>query len=134
MNATIDLQSALRNHLLASPGVTFALGSHAVFDDVPRGTPFPYVFLGDVETRDWSTQRSRGAEHALGLHVWSDHKGRKEALSIIDALDKALDGAALPLVAHRLVNLRTLFWTVLQDQSRGLYHGLMRLRAVTEPL
>jgi hypothetical protein len=41
---------------------------------------------------------------------------------------------ALPLSRHSLVNLKTLFWTVMQEKERGLYRGLIRLRAVTEPL
>ena len=132
MNATLDLQTALRTHLLSAPEVTFVLGPDAVFDEVPQGTPFPYLFMGDIETRDWSTQTKRGYEHTVGLHIWSDYRGRKQALNIIEAVDTALDGAVLPLVDHRLISLRTLFWTVLQELNKGLYHGVMRLRVVTE--
>jgi len=133
MNATLDLQTALRSHLLASPGVSFVLGSGAVFDDVPQGTPFPYLFMGDIETRDWSTQLRRGHEHSIGIHIWSDQKGRKQALTIIEAVDQALDDAQLALIDHRLISMKTLFWTVLHELNKSLYHGIMRLRAVTEP-
>lgn len=133
MNATLDLQTALRSRLLSSPGVTFVLGPDAVFDEVPQGTPFPYLYMGDIETRDWSTQTRRGHEHTIGLHIWSDYHGRKEALNIIEAVDAALDGAALPLADHSLISMKTLFWTVLQELNKGLYHGIVRLRAVTEP-
>jgi uncharacterized protein DUF3168 len=133
MNAALDLQSALRRHLLAAPDVALLLGS-AVFDDVPQGTPCPYLHIAEIETRDWSTQARRGFEHMIGLDVWSSRRGRRQTLDIVEAVDLALADAALPLGAHRLVNLKTLFWTVLQEKERGLYRGLIRLRAVTEPL
>ena len=133
MNAALDLQSALRRHLLLAPGVAVLLGS-SIFDDVPEGTPCPYLHIAEIETRDWSSQRARGFEHLVGLDLWSDRRGRSQVLDIIEAVDKALLDAALPLGAHRLVNLKTLFWTVLQEKDRGLYRGLIRLRAVTEPL
>jgi Protein of unknown function (DUF3168) len=133
MNAALDLQSALRRHLLAAPGVAMLIGS-AVFDDVPEGTPCPYLHIAEIETRDWSTQGARGFEHLVGLDLWSSRHGRRQVLDIIEAVDGALLDAALPLTGHRLVNLRTLFWTVLQEKDRGLYRGLLRLRAVTEPL
>jgi hypothetical protein len=133
MNATLALQTALRARLLASPAVTALLGPAAVFDDVPQGTSCPYVHLGDIETRDWSTQTRRGHEHIVSLHVWSDYRGRKQALDIIEAVDGALEGATLALAGHVLVSLSTIFWTVLHELGNGLYHGIMRLRVVTEP-
>jgi hypothetical protein len=106
----------------------------AVFDDVPQGTSCPYLHIAEIETRDWSTQLRPGFEHLIALHIWSDRRGRKQALDIVEAVDKALLDGALPLSHHRLVNLKTLFWTVLQETDKGLYQGLLRLRAVTEPL
>jgi hypothetical protein len=133
MNATLALQTALRGKLLASSTVTAFIGPAAVFDDVPQGTKCPYLHLGDIETRDWSTQTRRGHEHIVSLHVWSDYRGRKQALDIIEAVDGALDGASLALTGHVLVSLSAIFWTVLHELGNGLYHGIMRLRAVTEP-
>jgi hypothetical protein len=133
MNATLALQTALRAELLASSPVTALLGPAAVFDDVPQGRSCPYLHLGDIETRDWSTQTRRGHEHIVSLHVWSDYRGRKQALDIIEAVDRALEGGGLALTGHGLVNLSTIFWTVLHELGNGLYHGIMRLRVVTEP-
>ena len=56
-------------------------------------------------------------------------------MSIIAAIDAALDGAALTLDGHQLVNLlSTIFWTVHARTPDGqFYHGIVRLRAATEP-
>jgi hypothetical protein len=67
------------------------------------------------------------------LHVWSNHRSRKQCYELIDAIDTNLAAGGLALTGHVVVSLSTTFWTVLHELGNGLYHGIMRLRAVTEP-
>jgi hypothetical protein len=130
----LALQTGLRAALLADAGLVSALGGGQVFDDVPREAPFPYITIGDIDTRDWSTQSSRGHEHTVTLHLWSRYRGRKQVQDLIAEVDRILDGAAPPLTGHRLVNLSTVFWTAQREPDGEVYRGTMRLRAVTEPV
>lgn len=132
MNPALDLQIAIRDALLNHPGTIAALGGAAIYDDVPQCSPFPYVTIGDTDTRDWDTQTSTGHEHIMTLHVWSDHRGRKQVQTIIAEIDDALDDQSLPLQDHQLVNLHIVFWSALRDLDGEAYHGIIRLRAVTE--
>lgn len=127
------LQTALFQHLAAQSELTALLGGARLYDDVPPGAAFPYVTLGDIETRDWSTQTRAGHEHRVTLNVWSRAKGRREVQAIVAALEDAIDGAAPALDDHVLVNLRTVFWHAMRAPDGRSYHGLVRLRAVTEP-
>jgi hypothetical protein len=45
-----------------------------------------------------------------------------------------LDGVPLTLDGHRLVNLRLESSEVAYDDDIDVHHGLLRFRAVTEPL
>lgn len=132
LNPALDLQVAIHAGLTNHQGTLAALGGPNVFDDVPQRTKFPYVTIGDIETRDWDTQTSTGHEHIITLHVWSKHRGRKEVQTIIGEIDGALDDKALPLQDHALVNLHVIFWSALRDLDDHTYHGIIRLRAVTE--
>jgi len=132
LNPALDLQTAIHSALINHAGLTTALGGPNVFDDVPQRTRFPYVTTGDIETRDWDTQTSIGHEHIITLHIWSDHRGRKEAQTIIGEIDDALDDQALALQDHNLINLHAVFWSALRDLEGKVYHGIVRLRAVTE--
>ena len=129
----LALQTGLRAALLADAGLVSALGGGQVFDDVPREAPFPYITIGDIDSRDWSTQTSRGHEHTVTLHLWSRYRGRKQVQDLIAEVDRVLDGASPPLTGHRLVNLSTVFWTAQREPDGEVYRGTMRLRAVTEP-
>jgi hypothetical protein len=133
-NPAYALQAAMVLRLRADPEVNFLLGGPRIYDEVPSGAPCPYVTLAGIETRDWSTAGSVGHEHMVTLHVWSRRPGRKEAQGIVGAVGDCLDQAPLRPDGHRLVNLKTLFWTAMREPGGEFTRGVVRLRAVTEPL
>ena len=133
VNAALSLQKALRDRLLAHAPLIALLGGPAVHDHAPQAGPLPCVVFAETETRDFGTQTLAGHEHLVTLHVWSTAEGVKQVQAIIAEIDAALSGAALTLSAHRLVNLHVALWSAARaDGTRR--RGMIRLRAVTEPL
>lgn len=131
-SAGLALQQAMLQALIADDAVKAALGGTYVFDELPRGAPPAYVEFTALDTRDWSTFGDGGFEHFVSLAVRSNSRGRVQAQEISSAVAAALDGAALTLAGHRLVNLRLMFWSVMKT---GQSHGAsLRFRAATEPL
>lgn len=128
-----DLQKAIHAALSGDAALTALVGA-GIHDAVPREAAFPYVTIGDAQIRDWSTATESGAEHLLTLHVWSRHEGKREAYAVADAVRAALDGAMLTLESHRLVNLRHQYSELKPDPDGETRHGVLRFRAVTEPL
>jgi hypothetical protein len=133
-SAAWALQKSVFTALTGNAAVTSLLGGARVYDDVPRGAEYPYLTFGRSSASDWSTDGEDGHEHVFTLHVWSRANGRKEAHEIMAALRTALHGAALSLEGHRLVNLRHEFCEARRDPDGETYHGVVRYRAVTEPL
>jgi hypothetical protein len=129
-----SLQRAVYDTLAADAVVTGLLGGPRIFDDVPQKTPFPYVTLGQSIVRDWSTGTETGDEHLLTLHVWSRAEGRREAHELLAALRAVFHETALTLDGHRLVNLRHELTEARREADGETYHGIVRLRAVTEPV
>lgn len=127
------LQQALYAALAADAPLIAVIGPPRLYDDVPPGAQFPYVTLGQSTTRDWSTGSESGDEHTVTLHVWSRAGGRREVHEIMGAVKSALHNRALTLAGHRLVNLRHELSETRRDADGKTYHGLVRLRAVTEP-
>lgn len=128
------LQQALYAALAADAPLIALIGPPRLYDDVPSGAQFPYLTLGQSSTRDWSAGSSPGDEHTVTLHVWSRAGGRREVHEIMGAVKSALHDRALTLADHRLVNLRHELSESRRDADGRTYHGLMRLRAVTEPI
>ncbi len=133
-SASWALQQSVFATLAADTQITTMLGASRIFDDVPQKSSFPYVTLGQSSVRDWSTSTERGDEHILTLHVWSRADGRKETHEIMGAIKSALHDRALSLSGHRLINLRHEFSDARRDPEGDIYHGIVRLRAVTEPV
>lgn len=128
------LQKSIYETLAIDAGVIGLLGSSRIYDDAPQRSAFPFITLGQSTLRDWSTGSEDGDEHLLTVHVWSRAEGRKEAHEIMQALREALHERALSLEGHRLVNLRHELSEARREADGETYHGIVRLRAVTEPL
>ncbi|HUS97215.1 MAG TPA: DUF3168 domain-containing protein [Hyphomicrobiaceae bacterium] len=128
------LQAALHAALVANAPVTTLLQGDHIYDHVPRGRAYPYVTFGQTTERDWSAGNDRGQEHIVTLHMWSQARGRSEAQAIMEAMRGGLHDQAIALAGHRLVNLRHEFSEVRRDADGETFHGIVRLRAVTEPL
>ena len=133
-SASWALQKALHARLTTDTNVLAQLGGARIFDDVPRGAAYPYVSFAVTTERDWSTGTEDGTEHIITLHAWSQAAGRHQADEILAALRAALHDQSLALTGHRLVNLRQELAEVRRDPDGETFRGLMRLRAVTEPI
>ncbi|MEO1695326.1 MAG: DUF3168 domain-containing protein [Pseudomonadota bacterium] len=128
------LQRAIHQTLVSATGVTSLLGGAHIYDHVPRNTGFPYVTFGQTTERDWSTGGAEGNEHIVTLHVWSQAPGRRQVHRIIAAIRSQLHEADLPLSGYRLINLRHEFTETRREADGETLHGLIRFRAVTEPI
>jgi hypothetical protein len=126
------LQQSIFAALSADAQLTALLGPGRIFDDVPQGTPLPYVTLGHIAAQDWSAGSEDGTEHVLTVHVWSGAAGKKQAHELLGAIHAALHDQPLAVAGHRLVNLRH-ERSEIRRTSDGV-HGTARFRAVTEPL
>jgi hypothetical protein len=128
---SLALQKAIHAALIADAAVG-AVISDRIHDAAPRNAVFPFVTFGDARVGDWSTGTEEGAEHRLLIHVWSRQRGKAECWAIIEAVRAVLHEAALDVDGHALVNLRVEAAEVGQDRDGITWHGVMRLRAVTE--
>lgn len=132
-SASWALQQGLYQAILGDAGLNALLGIPRIYDQVPQKPEFPYLTIGQSIVRDWSTGSDAGEEHQLTLNVWSRAGGRKETHEIMGGLRAALHGRDLVLAGHRLINLLHEFSETRRDADGETYHGIVRLRAVTEP-
>lgn len=134
MSVERALAAAIRQHALADAGVKAVLGDPArLYDDPPPDPVFPYLTIGRVESRGADASGAEALEHVVTLHVWSRYGGRAEALDAIAALRAALHDAPLSVASRRLVFIFAQFADVFRAGDGRTTHGVLRLRALTEP-
>jgi hypothetical protein len=133
MSPDLALHRALLERLRDDPGVS-ALVEGRVWDEPPEAPRTPYVTLGRAETRPWGGLDGEGLEHALTLTCVSRFDGAEEAKAVVAAIRAALHGATPSLDGHRLVNLRVTYADVFRAPQWRPVMGVLRVRAVTEPL
>jgi hypothetical protein len=127
------LQQAVFAALSADAALTALIGPGRILDDVPQGTPLPYVTFGRVTAQDWSTGTESGTEHAFTVHVWSGARGKRQAHEILAAIRAALHDQPLAVAGHSLVNLRHEQSEIRRDADGETVRGTARFRAVLEP-
>ncbi len=132
MSAETALAAAIRVAAMAHAPVE-ALIANRFYDDPPPDVIFPYVTIGRVESRPIDASEREAIEHAVTLHVWSRYGGRAEALDVIGALRGCLHNASPDVAERRLVLLFAQFADVFRSGDGITTHGVLRLRAVTEP-
>lgn len=134
VQASAELQTTIVKTLTSDIGLMALLGGPKIFDRIPERAKFPYLTLGRTSVVDWSTGTEDGAEHILTLHIWSKGGGKAETFEIMDRVTNQLHDAHLPIDGHRLVTLQLQFAEARQEPESTAYHGILRFRAVTEPL
>lgn len=129
------LQQALLTKLKENTDLAVLLGNPPrVYDEPPADLVYPYVSLGRSETRPWGGLDGEGLEHVLSLTVVSVFGGSEEAKAVMALVRLSLHGAALSLDGHRLINLRVTYADLFKAADWRSTYGVLRLRAVTEPL
>jgi hypothetical protein len=133
-SASWALQQGVFAALSANAAVQAVAGNPArIYDAVPRGAVFPYLVVGDDTETNNDTKTEQGAEHELAITAWSRAGGRQECKLAADAVRLALDGAALTLTGHTLIDIRYLSAQFLRESDGETFRAVVKFRAVTEP-
>ena len=135
---TIDPERALVEAVLARLAGDGALapwlGAPArVHAEPPTPATYPYVTVSRTQSRPSSWQGG-GAQVLLTVTAVCRHGGAEEARGITGAARAALERTLPLLDGHRLVDLRAVYADVFAAADRRSTLGVLRLRAVTEPL
>ena len=124
-----ELQKAIYSTLSGSvTGIDGA--SVSVYDDVPEGTAYPYVVIGEETSANDGTKDIDAVEYTLTLHVWSQYRGRREIKEIMQSVYDLLHDAAITVAGASLANIRQEFNNTLMENDGITRHGVMRFRAV----
>lgn len=123
------LQTRIYSTLNGDSNLTSTLGA-SIHDDVPEGTSYPFVTLGEEQSNEYGTIDADGADTALTIHVWSQYKGAKQTKDILDRIHTLLHDSNLSVTGFNLVNLRFEFSDIMKDPDGVTRHGVIRFRAI----
>ncbi len=129
---SVKLQTAIYS-TLTSGTLTDISGTSItskVYDDVPEGTAYPYIVIGEETTIPVGAKDTDGHEHTLTFHVWSQYRGRKEIKQIMEQIYTILHNVAISITGATLVNIRHEFERTLLESDGITRHGVIRFRAV----
>lgn len=123
------LQTTIFNTLNGDSNLTETLGA-TIVDDVPHGTAYPFITMGDARSSEYDTKTDVGGEITIELHLWSQYKGSKEVKQMMDRCHSLLHNSSLSVTGFNLINLRFEFSDIMRDPDGITRHGVMRYRAI----
>lgn len=111
--AASDIQNAVYD-LLSGNAPFMALIPGGILDneDVTTIKTFPYITLGEITESLFDTFTRNGFQVEQRIHIWSKYNGKKEALTILAAMNALLHYANITVPNHGLVYFR---------YNRGVY-------------
>lgn len=131
-DALLPIQVAQIQALRADPELMSMLSGDGVFDHVPEGTPRPYIVVGEaIETPSNSHQRY-GKQAVATNHVWSENKGYREALLILNRMVAVLEQQPLMVEGFHHVSTKFEFSQTLRDPDPKIRHALARFRITVQ--
>jgi len=122
-------QTTIFNALNNDSNLTQTLGA-SIVDDVPSGTAYPFISIGEARSTDYDTKTEDGGEITVELHFWSQYKGSKEVKQMMDRVHSLLHNSNLSVSGFNLINLRFDYSDILRDPDGITRHGVMRYRAI----
>lgn len=125
-----ELQKRLYETLTADTTLMALISG--VYDQVNPTANFPFVVIGEGESRDRSTKTTTGAEVNFTLYVYSREGGRKQTLTILERLHALLHQASLALTGHTLVLMRFIASDTALLSDGLTTRGTARFRAITQ--
>lgn len=110
------------------------LGAPArVHAEPPEQPTYPYLTVSRTQSRP-SPWEGGGAEVLITVSAVTRHGGAEEARAITGAARRVLEASRPVLDGHRLIDLRAVYADVFTAADRRSTLGVLRLRAVTEPV
>ena len=129
--ALMEVQRALYTKLIGD-GVLMGMVT-GIYDLVPQETAVPYIVIGDGNQNLYGSDAVNVTECKLDLHIWTDVRGRKTALAIMNRLYALIHLGTLTLTGFQLVTLRAeQASTALVEQGTYLSGTLTVLVTVAE--
>jgi hypothetical protein len=101
-----------------------------VYDHVPAGTEYPFVTVGEGESRDWSNAEKQGTEQLITLRIWSREAGRKQAAGIMERIVTLLHNTMPDVTGQNLISLRFTGSSIVLMNDGTTYRGSLSFRAL----
>lgn len=128
----LALKAGILTKLTGDAPLRSLLGGPRIYDETPRGQPFPFATFGVFIASDNSTSSDRGHETRLEILVFSRDGSTREALLIADRIEALLHDAPLALAGHHLVNLQLVESNTALERDGETTRITLDFRAVTE--
>ncbi|WP_126978525.1 DUF3168 domain-containing protein [Frigidibacter oleivorans] len=129
MEASLDLQRAIRARLIAAPALTAAVPAGHILDRNAGPELFPCILIGEGQALAGDGLMRTRHEIFLDLHVWADEPGLATAKLICGLIRDTLRDGPWALEAHHVADAYFQATRFMRDPDGRHSHAVITLRA-----
>lgn len=129
IEASLDLQKAVRSRLVASTEVLGQVPAAHILDRNSRPEVFPCILIGESQTLAGAGLSRLRHDIFADLHLWAEEPGLATVKTIAGAIRSALRDGRWNLDHHHVADLYIQQERFLRDPDGIHSHGVMTLRA-----
>jgi Protein of unknown function (DUF3168) len=129
-SSLLPIQQAIYNRLTGDSVLMAKVTG--VFDYVSDNQAFPYITIGEATSNPFRTFSRFGEEVTVTLHIWSRYDGSKEALEILNEMNRLLADQDLAVTGYDTVACFYEFSETLRDPDGITRHLVVRYRIITQ--
>lgn len=120
---------------LSNDSDIIAIVGSRVYNQVPQAPKNiparPYIHFFLVSANDWGTKNELAYEMEIQVDCWTEWRGDKQALGMVDAVIAATHNQPLTLVNGQNVLMQHSGTNIIDEQDGLNHHGVVRLRLLT---
>lgn len=127
-----DILTKAVQRALADGNISGLVGTK-VYNNVPKDTPAPYLRIQWAEAVDIDDKSDQFTQGTLSFDYWTEQRGDKEVLDMMDYINSAFDRTPLVLTAGstNLLITRTGYNTFLESDGLS-HHGIITFNLLIE--
>ncbi|MGW1127456.1 DUF3168 domain-containing protein [Streptomyces sp. NPDC002526] len=131
-SAMLPLQGAILAVLRGDSDLSALISG--VYDYVPETATYPFIVVGEAIETPANAHDRYGRETVMTLHVWTQHRGHSQGLTIAARVTALLDHQPLTVPGLDHVATRHEYAQTLTDPEPpgNIRHVVLRYRVVTE--
>lgn len=103
-----------------------------IYDEVPNTEVFPFIAIGSHTEEIYNTFDRFGREAVITINIWSQYKGYKEALEILELINQTLDYQNISITDNDLVYIRYDDSSTIREPDGRTRQIAARFRVITQ--
>lgn len=103
-----------------------------IYDYLPKDKAMPYLVIGDISSKDFSTKTTTGQRSLIRINILSNKRGKEECQQIIEKVYDTLHHQEIMISGFNVINMEIISTKITFNNL--VYQGDIELEILSEKI